>query len=78
DRAAAELTEHGGEKAAIAIKTTDSVHKTAVVTRTAGSEAGPRGRLGCAGRGARANEVAVSLSPRCTDTGLPYTPIATA
>ncbi|MFF4953923.1 bifunctional glutamate N-acetyltransferase/amino-acid acetyltransferase ArgJ [Streptomyces chattanoogensis] len=31
ERAAAELTEHGGEKAAIAIKTTDSVHKTAVV-----------------------------------------------
>ncbi|KPC65075.1 bifunctional glutamate N-acetyltransferase/amino-acid acetyltransferase ArgJ [Streptomyces chattanoogensis] len=30
ERAAAELTEHGGEKAAIAIKTTDSVHKTAV------------------------------------------------
>ncbi|MFE1772171.1 bifunctional glutamate N-acetyltransferase/amino-acid acetyltransferase ArgJ [Streptomyces sp. NPDC059008] len=30
ERAAAELSEHGGEKAAIAIKTTDSVHKTAV------------------------------------------------
>ncbi|MEU9114611.1 bifunctional glutamate N-acetyltransferase/amino-acid acetyltransferase ArgJ [Streptomyces sp. NPDC048483] len=30
-QAAAELTEHGGEKAAIAIKTTDSVHKTAQV-----------------------------------------------
>ncbi|WP_433548497.1 bifunctional glutamate N-acetyltransferase/amino-acid acetyltransferase ArgJ [Streptomyces sp. CA-294286] len=29
--AAAELSAHGGEKAAIAIKTTDSVHKTAVV-----------------------------------------------
>ncbi|MFG2286168.1 bifunctional glutamate N-acetyltransferase/amino-acid acetyltransferase ArgJ [Streptomyces sp. NPDC048595] len=29
-QAAAELSEHGGEKAAIAIKTTDSVHKTAV------------------------------------------------
>ncbi len=28
--AAAELSEHGGEKAAIAIKTTDTVHKTAV------------------------------------------------
>ncbi|WP_033323475.1 bifunctional glutamate N-acetyltransferase/amino-acid acetyltransferase ArgJ [Streptomyces yerevanensis] len=28
--AAAQLTEHGGEKAAIAIKTTDTVHKTAV------------------------------------------------
>ncbi|WP_199553179.1 bifunctional ornithine acetyltransferase/N-acetylglutamate synthase, partial [Streptomyces sp. N35] len=31
ERVAAELSEHGGEKAAIAIKTTDSVHKTAVV-----------------------------------------------
>ncbi|MFD9906872.1 bifunctional glutamate N-acetyltransferase/amino-acid acetyltransferase ArgJ [Streptomyces sp. NPDC059063] len=31
DAAAAALSAHGGEKAAIAIKTTDSVHKTAVV-----------------------------------------------
>jgi len=30
DKAVADLSEHGGEKAAIAIKTTDSVHKTAV------------------------------------------------
>ncbi|MEU6224352.1 bifunctional glutamate N-acetyltransferase/amino-acid acetyltransferase ArgJ [Streptomyces sp. NPDC047042] len=29
---AGQLSEHGGEKAAIAIKTTDTVHKTAVVT----------------------------------------------
>ncbi|MGW0466788.1 bifunctional glutamate N-acetyltransferase/amino-acid acetyltransferase ArgJ [Streptomyces sp. NPDC003027] len=33
EKAAGELSEHGGEKAAIAIKTTDTVHKTAVVTR---------------------------------------------
>ncbi|MCZ0979031.1 bifunctional glutamate N-acetyltransferase/amino-acid acetyltransferase ArgJ [Streptomyces diastatochromogenes] len=33
EAAAAELSEHGGEKAAIAIKTTDTVHKTSVVTR---------------------------------------------
>ncbi|MDX6363876.1 MAG: glutamate N-acetyltransferase / amino-acid N-acetyltransferase [Streptomyces sp.] len=33
DAAAGQLSEHGGEKAAIAIKTTDSVHKTAVVTK---------------------------------------------
>ncbi|MDQ0953852.1 glutamate N-acetyltransferase/amino-acid N-acetyltransferase [Streptomyces phaeochromogenes] len=32
EQAAAQLSEHGGEKAAIAIKTTDSVHKTSVVT----------------------------------------------
>ncbi|MGW6740267.1 bifunctional glutamate N-acetyltransferase/amino-acid acetyltransferase [Streptomyces sp. NPDC055025] len=31
EKAAAELSEHGGEKAAIAIKTTDTIHKTAVV-----------------------------------------------
>ncbi|MFD4635193.1 bifunctional glutamate N-acetyltransferase/amino-acid acetyltransferase ArgJ [Streptomyces sp. NPDC058284] len=33
EKAAAELSPHGGEKAAIAIKTTDSVHKTSVVTK---------------------------------------------
>ncbi|WP_447036341.1 bifunctional glutamate N-acetyltransferase/amino-acid acetyltransferase ArgJ [Streptomyces sp. DSM 118878] len=33
EQAAGELSVHGGEKAAIAIKTTDSVHKTSVVTK---------------------------------------------
>ncbi|MGP2436455.1 bifunctional glutamate N-acetyltransferase/amino-acid acetyltransferase ArgJ [Streptomyces sp. JW3] len=33
ESAAAQLSEHGGEKAAIAVKTTDTVHKTSVVTR---------------------------------------------
>ncbi|WP_024760663.1 bifunctional glutamate N-acetyltransferase/amino-acid acetyltransferase ArgJ [Streptomyces exfoliatus] len=33
EKAAGELSEHGGEKAAIAIKTTDTVHKTSVVTK---------------------------------------------
>ncbi|MER5885833.1 bifunctional glutamate N-acetyltransferase/amino-acid acetyltransferase ArgJ [Streptomyces sp. NPDC001941] len=33
ESAAAALSEHGGEKAAIAIKTTDTVHKTAVASR---------------------------------------------
>ncbi|MFF5937676.1 bifunctional glutamate N-acetyltransferase/amino-acid acetyltransferase ArgJ [Streptomyces sp. NPDC012508] len=33
EKAAGELSEYGGEKAAIAIKTTDTVHKTAVVTK---------------------------------------------
>ncbi|GAA2979891.1 bifunctional glutamate N-acetyltransferase/amino-acid acetyltransferase ArgJ [Streptomyces fulvorobeus] len=33
ERAAAALSEHGGEKAAIAIRTTDTVHKTSVATR---------------------------------------------
>ncbi|MEU0395160.1 bifunctional glutamate N-acetyltransferase/amino-acid acetyltransferase ArgJ [Streptomyces sp. NPDC006208] len=32
EKASAQLSEHGGEKAAIAIKTTDTVHKTAVAT----------------------------------------------
>ncbi|MFJ5309565.1 bifunctional glutamate N-acetyltransferase/amino-acid acetyltransferase ArgJ [Streptomyces sp. NPDC088350] len=36
ETAAGQLSPHGGEKAAIAIKTTDSVHKTAVVTSKAG------------------------------------------
>ncbi|MFH8367027.1 bifunctional glutamate N-acetyltransferase/amino-acid acetyltransferase ArgJ [Streptomyces sp. NPDC018031] len=35
-KAATELSAHGGEKAAIAIKTTDTVHKTAVVQSPAG------------------------------------------
>ena len=34
--AAAELSAHGGEKAALAIKTTDTVHKTAVASHPAG------------------------------------------
>ncbi|MGP3634871.1 bifunctional glutamate N-acetyltransferase/amino-acid acetyltransferase ArgJ [Streptomyces sp. 24-1644] len=33
EKAAAALSEHGGEKAAIAIKTTDTVHKTSVATQ---------------------------------------------
>ncbi|MEU9098819.1 bifunctional glutamate N-acetyltransferase/amino-acid acetyltransferase ArgJ [Streptomyces sp. NPDC048361] len=33
DTAVSQLTEHGGEKAAIAIKTTDTVHKTSVAPR---------------------------------------------
>ncbi|MFD7879127.1 bifunctional glutamate N-acetyltransferase/amino-acid acetyltransferase ArgJ [Streptomyces sp. NPDC059766] len=33
DKAVAQLGPHGGEKAAIAIKTTDTVHKTSVVSR---------------------------------------------
>ncbi|MFE6993813.1 bifunctional glutamate N-acetyltransferase/amino-acid acetyltransferase ArgJ [Streptomyces pharetrae] len=33
EKAAQELSAHGGEKAAIAIKTTDTVHKTSVVTQ---------------------------------------------
>jgi glutamate N-acetyltransferase/amino-acid N-acetyltransferase len=39
-KAAAELSGHGGEKAAIAIKTTDTVHKTAVAQRDGWSVGG--------------------------------------
>lgn len=40
EKAAAELSGHGGEKAAIAIKTTDSVHKTAVAGKDGWSVGG--------------------------------------
>ncbi|MDF9812186.1 bifunctional glutamate N-acetyltransferase/amino-acid acetyltransferase ArgJ [Streptomyces sp. SPB162] len=40
EKAAAELSAHGGEKAAIAIKTTDSVHKTAVAEKDGWSVGG--------------------------------------
>ncbi|GAA1666899.1 bifunctional glutamate N-acetyltransferase/amino-acid acetyltransferase ArgJ [Streptomyces yatensis] len=36
EKAAAALSEHGGEKAAIAIRTTDTIHKTAVAQSPAG------------------------------------------
>ncbi|MEU5778896.1 bifunctional glutamate N-acetyltransferase/amino-acid acetyltransferase ArgJ [Streptomyces venezuelae] len=45
DAAAAELSEDGGEAAAIAIKTTDSVHKTAVASGS-GPASGPRSGSG--------------------------------
>ncbi|MBB5935704.1 bifunctional glutamate N-acetyltransferase/amino-acid acetyltransferase ArgJ [Streptomyces zagrosensis] len=41
ETAAAALSPDGGEKAAIAIKTTDSVHKTAVVRSTDQAQSGP-------------------------------------
>ncbi|MFI1330023.1 bifunctional glutamate N-acetyltransferase/amino-acid acetyltransferase ArgJ [Streptomyces sp. NPDC020845] len=40
EKAAAELTAHGGDKAAIAIKTTDTVHKTAVAQGPGGWSVG--------------------------------------
>ncbi|WP_030381852.1 MULTISPECIES: bifunctional glutamate N-acetyltransferase/amino-acid acetyltransferase ArgJ [unclassified Streptomyces] len=40
DKAVAQLSPHGGEKAALAIKTTDTVHKTSVVTRDGWSVGG--------------------------------------
>ncbi|MEU0004905.1 bifunctional glutamate N-acetyltransferase/amino-acid acetyltransferase ArgJ [Streptomyces sp. NPDC006314] len=51
ETAAASLSEHGGEKAAIAIKTTDTVHKTSVVTR-GGTESGGGWTVGGMAKGA--------------------------
>ncbi|MGW1890823.1 bifunctional glutamate N-acetyltransferase/amino-acid acetyltransferase ArgJ [Streptomyces sp. NPDC002004] len=54
EKAARELSEHGGEKAAIAIKTTDTVHKTAVATGgdTSRPEAGGGWTVGGMAKGA--------------------------
>ncbi|MFK4226211.1 bifunctional glutamate N-acetyltransferase/amino-acid acetyltransferase ArgJ [Streptomyces sp. NPDC019890] len=53
DKAAAELSEHGGEKAAIAIKTTDTVHKTSVVSwGSPGTESGGGWTVGGMAKGA--------------------------
>ncbi len=68
ETAAAQLSEHGGEKAAIAIKTTDTVHKTAVARKaTAGpSAAWPRARA-----------CSPPASPPCSSSS-PPTPTSTA
>lgn len=53
ETAAASLSEHGGEKAAIAIKTTDTVHKTSVVTwGSPGTESGGGWTVGGMAKGA--------------------------
>ncbi|WP_043263567.1 bifunctional glutamate N-acetyltransferase/amino-acid acetyltransferase ArgJ [Streptomyces sp. CT34] len=64
--AAAELTEHGGEKAAIAIKTTDSVHKTAQVARDGWTVGGM-----AKGAGMLAPGLATMLVVLTTDADLP-------
>ncbi|WNI14746.1 bifunctional glutamate N-acetyltransferase/amino-acid acetyltransferase ArgJ [Actinacidiphila sp. ITFR-21] len=64
--AAAQLSEHGGEKAAIAIKTTDSVHKTAVVTNPAGWSVGGMAK----GAGMLAPGLATMLVVLTTDADL--------
>lgn len=48
---------HGGEKAAIAIKTTDSVHKTSVVTKDGGWTVGGM---------AKGAGMLAPASPRCS------------
>ncbi|MEW9518972.1 bifunctional glutamate N-acetyltransferase/amino-acid acetyltransferase ArgJ [Streptomyces tubercidicus] len=66
DTAVAQLTERGGEKAAIAIKTTDSVHKTAVVTRDGWTVGGM-----AKGAGMLAPGLATMLVVLTTDADLP-------
>ncbi|MDJ0463257.1 bifunctional glutamate N-acetyltransferase/amino-acid acetyltransferase ArgJ [Streptomyces sp. H27-C3] len=66
ERAATELSAHGGEKAAIAIKTTDTVHKTAV----AGGECWTVGGM-AKGAGMLAPGLATMLVVLTTDADLP-------
>jgi glutamate N-acetyltransferase/amino-acid N-acetyltransferase len=65
-QAAAELSEHGGEKAAIAIKTTDTVHKTAVSAHEAGWTVGGMAK----GAGMLAPGLATMLVVLTTDADL--------
>ncbi|MFJ2605110.1 bifunctional glutamate N-acetyltransferase/amino-acid acetyltransferase ArgJ [Streptomyces sp. NPDC091279] len=67
DKAVAQLSPHGGEKAAIAIKTTDSVHKTAVVTTKAGWTVGGMAK----GAGMLAPGLATMLVVLTTDADVP-------
>ncbi|WP_413104063.1 bifunctional glutamate N-acetyltransferase/amino-acid acetyltransferase ArgJ [Streptomyces sp. Inha503] len=66
ETAAAALSEHGGEKAAIAIKTTDTVHKTAVVQSPAGWTVGGMAK----GAGMLAPGLATMLVVLTTDADL--------
>jgi glutamate N-acetyltransferase/amino-acid N-acetyltransferase len=66
EKAAAELSAHGGEKAALAIKTTDTVHKTAVVTSPAGWTVGGMAK----GAGMLAPGLATMLVVLTTDADL--------
>ncbi|MFB7780310.1 bifunctional glutamate N-acetyltransferase/amino-acid acetyltransferase ArgJ [Streptomyces bauhiniae] len=65
EKAAAALSEHGGEKAALAIKTTDTHHKTAVVSRDGWTVGGM-----AKGAGMLAPGLATMLVVLTTDAGL--------
>ncbi|CAM5729004.1 arginine biosynthesis bifunctional protein ArgJ [Streptomyces badius] len=73
EQAAAALSEHGGEKAAIAIKTTDTVHKTAV----AGGEGWTVGGM-AKGAGMLAPGLATMLVVLTTDADVPVEQLDTA
>ncbi|MGP9021862.1 bifunctional glutamate N-acetyltransferase/amino-acid acetyltransferase ArgJ [Streptomyces sp. BR1] len=66
EKAAAELSPHGGEKAAIAIKTTDTVHKTSVVAHEDGWTVGGMAK----GAGMLAPGLATMLVVVTTDADL--------
>ncbi|MGW3463129.1 bifunctional glutamate N-acetyltransferase/amino-acid acetyltransferase ArgJ [Streptomyces olivaceoviridis] len=66
ETAAASLSEHGGEKAAIAIKTTDTVHKTSVVSSAGGWTVGGMAK----GAGMLAPGLATMLVVLTTDADL--------
>ncbi|MBO8185745.1 bifunctional glutamate N-acetyltransferase/amino-acid acetyltransferase ArgJ [Streptomyces spirodelae] len=74
ETAAAALSEHGGEKAALAIKTTDTVHKTAVVTSPAGWTVGGMAK----GAGMLAPGLATMLVVLTTDADLTADELDTA
>ncbi|MGW1835244.1 bifunctional glutamate N-acetyltransferase/amino-acid acetyltransferase ArgJ [Streptomyces sp. NPDC002067] len=73
DTAVAQLTAHGGEKAAIAIKTTDSVHKTAVVAGDGWTVGGM-----AKGAGMLAPGLATMLVVLTTDADVPAARLDTA
>ncbi|MGW0585472.1 bifunctional glutamate N-acetyltransferase/amino-acid acetyltransferase ArgJ, partial [Streptomyces sp. NPDC002920] len=66
DAAVGQLSEHGGEKAAIAIKTTDTVHKTSVATQDGWTVGGM-----AKGAGMLAPGLATMLVVLTTDADLP-------
>lgn len=66
DAAAGRLSEHGGEKAALAIKTTDTVHKTAVAQGSRGWTVGGMAK----GAGMLAPSLATMLVVLTTDADL--------
>ncbi|TVL93111.1 bifunctional glutamate N-acetyltransferase/amino-acid acetyltransferase ArgJ [Streptomyces sp. SAJ15] len=74
EKAAAELTAHGGERAAIAIKTTDTVHKTAVVQSPEGWTVGGMAK----GAGMLAPGLATMLVVLTTDADLDAPTLDTA
>ncbi|MER6142952.1 bifunctional glutamate N-acetyltransferase/amino-acid acetyltransferase ArgJ [Streptomyces sparsogenes] len=74
EKAAAELTPHGGDKAAIAIKTTDTVHKTAVAQGAGGWVVGGMAK----GAGMLAPGLATMLVVLTTDADLEAQDLDTA